>query len=136
MSTPCKTSKSNRPLRRFPFPHRPRPFGSLRASDADQRFVRQIHLRGTVIWQSPGLFCHPGQLGHAVCGDPEDVLPSIPEALWTRSGSRAMERLAWSSPIPPCAWPRSSRTPIGIAPLKLTAAEVVKRSLNGRRVRI
>ena len=39
------------------FSSSPTPIGSLSASDADQRFVRQTHLRGTVTWQSPGFFC-------------------------------------------------------------------------------
>jgi diguanylate cyclase (GGDEF)-like protein/PAS domain S-box-containing protein len=113
----------------------PTPIGKLRVSDADPRFVHQIHVRGTVTWQSPGLFCiqdgsgtlfvGTGKTASVTAGSTVDAIGFLSHGVFGLLLGDSAVRLAEIQPD-------DGR----IAPLRLTAAEVVQRSLNGRRVRI
>ncbi|MFZ1083998.1 MAG: sensor domain-containing diguanylate cyclase [Terracidiphilus sp.] len=112
------------------------PIHELRPSDADERFAGQIHLRGTVIWQTPGLFYMADNSGSVFVETGKDIVVSVGKTVdaigFPGQGSFGPE-LAESAVRMLDA--QSSAT--GIAPLPLTtAAEVVKRSLNGKLVRV
>jgi diguanylate cyclase (GGDEF)-like protein/PAS domain S-box-containing protein len=105
----------------------------LRSEDADRSLVRQVHVRGTVTWASAHLFSiqdSSGTLlvgtlkrGTARTGDKVDVIgfPSRGEFGFQLSDSDAQLDTVQSHAV-------------AIAPLRVTAAEAIKRSLNGRRV--
>jgi diguanylate cyclase (GGDEF)-like protein/PAS domain S-box-containing protein len=113
----------------------PTPIHELRASQADERFPGQMHLRGTVIWQSPGLFFIQDTSGMVFVGTRKDVavhIGSTVDAIGFLSHGPFGLELA-DSVVNPSA---IQSNVAAIAPLELTAAEVVKRSLNGRRVHL
>jgi diguanylate cyclase (GGDEF)-like protein/PAS domain S-box-containing protein len=127
--------KIERPPLPFSFSSPPVPIGDLRASEADERFTNHVHVRGTVTWQSPGLLCIHDGSGMVFVGSGKDDAVrtgSTVDAIGFPSHgvfglelSDATVRLAGVQP--------SSN---GIAPLRLTAAETVRRALNGSKVRI
>ncbi|MGA2652724.1 MAG: EAL domain-containing protein [Terracidiphilus sp.] len=113
----------------------PLQIGSLRASAADGRFVRQVHVRGTVTWAAPGqffvqdstgtLFSATGKTVEVHIGSTVDVVGFPSQGEFGLSLSDAMAHAA------------SARTSEkAVVPLQLTAAEVMSRSLNGRQVRL
>jgi diguanylate cyclase (GGDEF)-like protein/PAS domain S-box-containing protein len=118
-----------------PFSSPPIPIGSLRISDADQRFARYVHVRGTVTWESAGRFmvqdssggisADTGNTAVLHAGSIVDVVgfPSHGD-LTALTLSDSMVRIS------------PTQLNADFAPLDLTAAEVVNRSLNGRRVRL
>jgi diguanylate cyclase (GGDEF)-like protein/PAS domain S-box-containing protein len=113
----------------------PAPIRELRASAADRRFPAQLHLRGTVAWQSPGLFFIQDSSGTVFVGTRKDVAVhtgSTVDALGFPSQGPFGPELADSVVKPSAIQPNVA----AIAPQELTAAEVVKRSLNGRRVHL
>ncbi|MFY9854458.1 MAG: hypothetical protein WAK26_11345, partial [Terracidiphilus sp.] len=107
----------------------------LRPQEADQRFVRQIHVRGMVTWQSPGLFSIKDNSGMLFVrtmktatvhtGSTVDAIGFPSHGMFGLELSDSAVRLA--------AVQSNAGT---IVPLELTAAEVVKRSLDGRRVHL
>ncbi len=117
------------------FSSSPTPISDLRAALADQRFVNQVHVRGIVIWQSPGLFAVQDSTGTVFVetwrSNAVRTVTAVDAIGFPRRGVYGLElgdsavRLA---PVQPNAG--------SIVPLRLTAAEVVKRSLNGRQVRL
>ena len=117
------------------FSSAPTPIQDIHASDADQRFVRQIHLRGTVTWQSPGRFSIRDSSGMLIVG--------TSTAVTVRTGS-TVDVIGFLSHGPFGLELSDSAVHLaavqlnagGVAPLEVTAAEVVKRSLNGRRVHL
>lgn len=111
------------------------PIQELRSEDADQRFVSQVHLRGAVTWQSEGLFSIQDSSGMVFVGANKDVSVhsgSTVDAIGFPSHGRFGLVLADStvklSPLQPNA--------ANIEPIRLTAADVIKRSLQGSRVRL
>ena len=113
----------------------PAPIHDLRPAEADQRFARLIHLRGTVTWQSPGLFSIQDSSGMMFVGTRKDAAVhtgSTVDALGFPSHGPFGLELADSVVSPSAIQSKAT----AIAPLVLTAAEVVKRSLNGRRVHL
>jgi diguanylate cyclase (GGDEF)-like protein/PAS domain S-box-containing protein len=107
----------------------------LRPSDANQRFAPRTHLRGIVTWQSPGLFSIQDSSGTLFVGTRKTVAVqtgSTVDAIGFLSHGPFGLDLADSDVS--LAVVQSNSTEI--APLELTAAEVVKRSLNGKRVRL
>jgi hypothetical protein len=109
--------------------------GGLGASDANERFPGQVHLRGLVTWQSPGLF--------TLHDDSGTIFVGIRKTVAIRTGStvdaigfpsRGQLGLELSDSVVSLAAVQSKRAEIG--PLQVTAADVVKRSLNGRRVQL
>jgi len=117
------------------FSSSPTPIGDLRASEADERFVSQIHLRGTVTWQSPELFFIQDSSG-TVFVVTANAVPvrtgSTVDAIgFLRHGAFGLEL---SDSAVSLADTQSSIE--NTRPLRLTAAEVVKRSLNGSRVHV
>jgi len=109
--------------------------GDLQASSADQRFVRTVHLRGVVTWQSPGLFSIQDGSGTVFVGTRNDVIihtGSTVDAIGFPSHGQFGLELSDSTVH--LAAIQSSAAPV--VPLRLTAAEGVKRSLNGTRVRL
>ena len=119
-----------------PFSSPPNPIGSLNTSEADQRFAHQIHIRGTITWKSPerfivqdntggisvqtakGVVVHPGSIVDLVGFINRGVL--TPLLL-----SDSMMRLSATQPKKDA-----------IVTLNLTAQEILKQSLTGRRVRV
>jgi len=122
------------PLPQF-FSSPPTSTEQLRPQDADQRFVRQIHVRGIVTWQSPGLFSVQDSSGMVF------VVTRKTATVQTGSTvdaigfpSHGMFGLELSDSAVRLAVVQSNAD--AIVPLQLTAAEVVKRSLDGRRVHL
>jgi diguanylate cyclase (GGDEF)-like protein/PAS domain S-box-containing protein len=117
------------------FSSSPVPIGSLHPSDADQRFVNPIHLRGTVTWQSPGLFSIRDSTGTAFVEAWKDLSVRTGSAVdamgFPRHGKFGLE-LADSAVRLVTVQPNSG----SIAPLQLDTAEVVKHAVNGSRVHL
>ena len=107
----------------------------FRAASADQRFAGQIHLRGTVSWHSPGLFSIQDSSGMAFVSTSKDVAVSSGSTVdvigFPTHGIFGLELT--DSAVRPSAAKSSAAS---IEPLRLTAAEVVKHGLNGRRVHL
>jgi diguanylate cyclase (GGDEF)-like protein/PAS domain S-box-containing protein len=109
--------------------------GGLRPSDADVRFVNRTHLRGVVTWQSPGLFTLHDDSGTIFVGTWKTIAVhtgTTMDAIGFLSHGRFGLELA-DSAISPAAVQLNAAA---IVPLQLTANEVIKRSLNGRRVHL
>jgi len=107
----------------------------LRPLDAEQRFVHQIHVRGRVTWQSPGRFLIQDGSGTLVVGTAKDVVVhtgSTVDAIGFPSHGKFGLELADSEVR---VFAVQSNT-AGMAPLRTTAGEVVKRFLNGNRVHL
>jgi len=113
----------------------PAPIRELRASDADQRFVPITHLRGIVTWQSPKLFCIQDNTGTLFVGVPRTVEVHIGETVdaigFLSRGPFGLELT--DSAVNLAAVQLNTA---GITPLEVTAEEVFKQSLNGRRVHL
>jgi len=117
------------------FSSQPTPIEQLRPQDADQRFVRQVHVRGLVTWQSPGLFSVQDSSGMVFVGTRKtatvqtgstvDAIGFPSHGMFGLEVSDSAVRLA-----------AAQLNADAIAPLQLPAAEVVKRSLDGRRVHL
>jgi diguanylate cyclase (GGDEF)-like protein/PAS domain S-box-containing protein len=117
------------------FSSSPTPIASLRASDADQRFAPRLHLRGTVVWQSPGLFCIRDNSDTVFVGTRKTVAVhagSTVDAIGFLSHGALGLELSDSAVNLAAVQPKAA----GNAPLEVTAAEVVQHSLNGRRVHL
>jgi diguanylate cyclase (GGDEF)-like protein/PAS domain S-box-containing protein len=107
----------------------------LSASEADQRFAHQRRLRGMVTWASAGLFTIEDGSGtlfvgtskdHAVrAGQTVDVLGFPGHGIFGLELADSAVRL---SPI--------QQSAAGLAPQRVTAAEILKHSLDGRRVHL
>jgi diguanylate cyclase (GGDEF)-like protein/PAS domain S-box-containing protein len=113
----------------------PVPIGNLRASEEDERFAGQIHVRGTVMWQSPGLFLIQDGSGTVFVGTLKTVVVrtgSTVDAIGFPSHGTFGPELS-DSAVRLAALPSDAGS---LTPLHLTAAEVVQRSLNGRRVHL
>jgi diguanylate cyclase (GGDEF)-like protein/PAS domain S-box-containing protein len=111
------------------------PIQDLRPMDAGQRFVRQIHVRGRVMWQSPGLFSIQDNSGVLFVETRKDIAVhtgSIMDAIGFPSYGKFGLELADSEVR---VFAVQSNT-AGIAPLQTTVEEVLKHSLNGRRVHL
>ena len=113
----------------------PTPVHDLRPSDADLRFAPRIHLRGMVTWQSPGLFSLQDNSGTLFVGTAQMVSvqtgSTVDAVGFLSHGPFGLEL---SDSTVNLAVTQSNASTI--APLQLTAAEVVRRSLNGKRVRV
>ena len=111
----------------------PTRIGSLRASEADERFVPRVHVRGIVTWQSPGLFSIGDGSGTLFVETWKTI------AVTTGSTVDAMgfpSHGKFGLELGNSVVRMSEVQPSGgsIAPLRVKAAEAVQRSLNGRRV--
>jgi diguanylate cyclase (GGDEF)-like protein/PAS domain S-box-containing protein len=108
---------------------------SLRPDDADLTIVRQVHLRGWVNWASPNLFTLQDETGTIFVGtvnsvpvhvgDPVDVIG------FPSHGRFGME-LQDSFVRPTIDHPVQLKN----APLNTTVEEILKNSLNGKRVQL
>jgi len=113
----------------------PLPIGSLRASEADRRFVRQVHVRGTVTWASPGQFFVQDATGALFAATGKTIAVDVGTTVDVVGfPSRGDFGLSLSDALVHEASGQSSAK--DAVPLQLTAAEVFQRSLNGRRVRL
>ena len=113
----------------------PMPIHELRPAEADQRFAGLIHLRGMVAWQSPGLFVIQDSSGMAFVGTRKDIAVHTGGTVDAVGfPSRGEFGLELADSVVNLSAIHSNVA--AIAPLDLTAAEVVKRSLNGRRVHL
>jgi len=107
---------------------------AVRSSDADARFVRQVHIRGTVVWASPGLFAvqdgsgtifagpEPGE--QAQTGTAVDVIGFPSHGVFGMEIANAAVTVAGAEKP-------AIRTPISIC-----AGDILRRSLQGKRVRV
>jgi PAS domain S-box-containing protein len=107
----------------------------LGASEADQRFVRQIHVRGIVTWQSPGLFSIQDNSGMLFVGTGKTTTVQIGSTVdaigFPSHGTFGLELS--DSAVRLSAVQSNADA---IEPLELTADDVVKRSLDRRRVHL
>jgi diguanylate cyclase (GGDEF)-like protein/PAS domain S-box-containing protein len=111
------------------------PIGKLGVAEANQRFVKQVHVRGLITWNSAGrlivqdasgaLSVMNPDTGSLLLGQLVDVVgfPSQGE-LTTVMLSDSMVRVAPNS------------TNASIAPLEVSASQVLERGLSGMRVRL
>jgi diguanylate cyclase (GGDEF)-like protein/PAS domain S-box-containing protein len=113
----------------------PLPIQELRASDADQRWEPPVHLRGTVVWQSPGLFILQDKTGSVFVGSWKTisvhtgtVVDVIGFPGHGEFGPEVADTVIRVSPD-------QSGAAVA-APLVMNAADIVKQSLSGRRVHI
>lgn len=111
----------------------PLPLQDLHASDADQRWVRPVHLRGTAIWQSPGLFVLQDKTGTIFVGCSKTVSVHIGTVVdvvgFPSHGEFGLEVADSAVQVSPDQSGAASA-----APLEMNAANIVKQSLSGRRV--
>jgi len=113
----------------------PTPIHDLRSSDAEQRFAPQIHLRGTVTWQSPGLFSLQDSSGTLFVGTAQAVTVhtgSTLDAVGFLSRGPFGLQLSDSTVSPAATQLNAS----AIEPLQVTAAEIIRHAINGKRVRL
>ena len=111
------------------------PVQELRQPEAGQRFVRQKHVRGRVAWQSPGLFLIEDGSGTLFVRTRKDAAVhtgSIMDVIGFPSLGEFGLELA-DSAVRVFAVQSNAA---GAAPLRTTAAQVLKRSLNGSRVHL
>jgi diguanylate cyclase (GGDEF)-like protein/PAS domain S-box-containing protein len=107
----------------------------LHASDADQRWVRPVHLRGPVIWQSPGLFILQDRTGTTFVGCWKTVLVrsgTVVDVIGFPSHGEFGLEVADSAVQ---LSPDQSGAAV-VAPLEMNAADIVKQSLSGKRVHL
>ena len=123
------------PALRDPFASSPTPIGDLRASEADERFAGQIHVRGIVTWASPGRFAVQDASGMIFVGTGKNVAVRLGDTVDATGfpshgefGLELSDALVRGAALPSRA--------VAIAPLQLTAAAIVQQGLNGRRVRL
>jgi len=111
------------------------PIHELRPTDADERFEGQRHLRGVVLWQTPGLLYLQDSSGTIFVETWKDLdvhVGDTVDAVGFSAPGAFGPALSDSRVRVDSAQPKAA----AIAPLKLaSAAEVVKRSLNGKLVR-
>ncbi|MGA3373808.1 MAG: EAL domain-containing protein [Terracidiphilus sp.] len=110
------------------------PVRELRAA-GDQRFPSQIHLRGVVTWQSPGLFTIRDSTGTLFVGTRKDVVvhtgSTVDAVGFPGEGDFGLEL---SDSVVRLS--EVQQNAAGLAPPRLTAAEIVRQSLNGMRVHL
>jgi diguanylate cyclase (GGDEF)-like protein/PAS domain S-box-containing protein len=123
------------PVLSDPFSSSSVPIGSVTGGYLSQRFMLPVHLRGTVTWASPrGVFVQDNT--GAVYAETEK-----PVAVATGSSidligfpNRSEFGLTVSDPVVRLV--AGAISGVKIAPLNLPAAEIIKRSLNGRQVHL
>jgi hypothetical protein len=113
----------------------PKLIQDLGASDAGQRFARQMHLRGLVTWAAQGLFTIEDGSGTLFVGTGKDVVVRAGQTVDVIGfpghgvfGLELVDSFARLSEV--------QQSGAGLAPLQVTAAEIIKRSLHGRRVHL
>ncbi|MGD0737375.1 MAG: EAL domain-containing protein [Terracidiphilus sp.] len=118
------------------FSSTPTPIGNLHASDADKRFSRQIHVHGTVTWESPRQFFVQDNTGALSIETPQPVDlhegNTVDVVGFPSHGDLSAVQLSDSTVQ--LSEPQSSKN--NVVPLDLSAEQVLKRFLNGRRVRL
>ena len=135
-ATSLEDIKVEDPAMQDSFSSAPTPIGNLRASEADKRFAHQIHVRGTVTWESPRQFFIQDNTGalSIETADAVDVHAGSTVDVVGFPGHGDLSALQLSDSTVRVAAIRSSKN--NVVPLDLTAEEVLKRFLNGRRVRL
>jgi PAS domain S-box-containing protein len=118
-----------------PFASPPRRVDSFRAAETGQRFVHAVHVRGSVTGQVPGFFFMEDETG-GIC-----VQTGIPVVVHTDELVDVAGFPAhgdWGLTLADSqVRPRGDAVSLGkVAPPQLTAAEVLRLALNGRRVRL
>jgi diguanylate cyclase (GGDEF)-like protein/PAS domain S-box-containing protein len=108
---------------------------SLHPEDADLTMVRQVHLRGRVNWASTHLFTLQDETGtifvstftpvSAHIGDPVDVIGFPSHGRFGLELRDSSVHVTTDHPVP-----------VKFAPLNTTVDEILKNSLNGRRVHL
>jgi diguanylate cyclase (GGDEF)-like protein/PAS domain S-box-containing protein len=118
------------------FSSAPMPIGNLRVAEADRRFSHQIHVRGTVTWESPEQFFIQDNTGSLSIetAEPVDVHAGSTVDVVGFPSHGDLSALQLSDSSLRVAAIRSSKN--NVVPLDLSAEEVLKNHLNGRRVRL
>jgi diguanylate cyclase (GGDEF)-like protein/PAS domain S-box-containing protein len=112
----------------------PTPIGAVSSAEADARFVYQVHVRGTVIWSSPGQFAIQDATGTIFAspafGDSARTGSSVDVIGFPSHGAFGLE-------IADASVSLAAVQAGGIQqPLQVGAEEILRRSLDGRRVRV
>jgi diguanylate cyclase (GGDEF)-like protein/PAS domain S-box-containing protein len=123
------------PAQAISFSTPPSPIQELHVPDADQRWPRPMHLRGTVLWQAPGLFLiqDKSAMVFVTCWPAIPIhTGSVQDAVGFPSMGEFGPELADSS-VRTAAGQVSA---VAQTPLQVDASDIVRNSLNGRRVRL
>jgi diguanylate cyclase (GGDEF)-like protein/PAS domain S-box-containing protein len=123
------------PIQADPFASSPATVGSVTAATINQRFVLPVHLRGTVTWTSPqGLFVQDAS--GAVYAEIEKQAAIRPGNYVDLIGYPGRGEFGPTITDAVIQLAASQANAADAASLDLTAAEILKRSLNGRQVRL
>ncbi|MFZ1083494.1 MAG: EAL domain-containing protein [Terracidiphilus sp.] len=111
------------------------PIGSVTAGYLNQRFMRPVHIRGTLTWASPqGLFVQDSTGAvFAETEKPLEIRTGKTVDLIGFPGYGEFGLTVSDALVRPVA---SEAYAVKIAPLNLSAAEIIKRSLNGWQVHL
>jgi PAS domain S-box-containing protein len=118
-----------------PFASSPRPIGTLTNADAEPRLVHLQHVRGEVTWGSPGTFFLADMSG-AICVQGKKTLVGHAGEIVDVAGFPTLGEYGLS--LADSQVRRVTDAPAGerAAPLRLSAAEVLKASIHGRLVKL
>jgi len=112
------------------------PIGDLRASEASLPFMRQIHIRGTVTWESPGRFMVQDRSGAMSVETAKTVVvhPWSTVDVVGFPSNRELYPLTLSDSNVRMSAVQANKD--AVVPLDLTAEQAVKPEMNGMRVRL
>jgi diguanylate cyclase (GGDEF)-like protein/PAS domain S-box-containing protein len=107
----------------------------LRATGTNQRWPRPVHLRGTVFSEGPGMFLLQDRTGmipvHCWAG-----LPIKTGSVWDAIGFPSMGRLGPELADASVRLAPDQSSAATIVPLRISAADIVRGSLDGKRVHL
>jgi len=128
--------KVEEPVLKDPFSSPPTPIVNLDAAAADQRFAHQVHIRGTVTWESPERFIVQDHTGGISVRTAKGVLvrPGSIVDLVGFLDHGVLTPLLLSDSMMRVSATQSKND--AIETLNLTAEEILEQSLSGKRVRV
>ena len=107
----------------------------IHATDPLERWTRPMHLRGTVLWESPGGFLLQDKTGiifvHCWPG-----IPARPGSVWDAIGFPSIGEFGPELADSSLRIAPDQSTAAPLTPLHLTATEIVRGSLDGKRVHL
>jgi diguanylate cyclase (GGDEF)-like protein/PAS domain S-box-containing protein len=108
---------------------------SLHAEDADVSLVRPVHLRGRVMWNAPGRLAIEDASGTLLAGTTGRPLLHTGDAI-DLIGFPCHGRLGLEICEATAHLTADQSSPVSAAPLSVSVAEILARSLNGHRVHL